>query len=76
MVGEVAACDVVRVMPSPSFLAQLAASAGMRETIEGETRKREYSDSDLGAIIEYFLQTLRLSELIQRETGRAKNDVL
>jgi len=74
LLGEVVACDVVPVVPESSLLAQLAARAGIKETIKGEIRTREYSDSNLGAIVEYFLETLRQSELIQAETERAKAD--
>lgn len=73
--GEVVACEVTSVLPETQRLAQLAAMAGIKETITGETRTREYSDSNLGKIVEYFLETLRQSELIKAETERANSEV-
>lgn len=72
LVGEVVACDVVRVVPDTERLAQLIAEAGIKETIEGETRIREYRAPNLGMIVEYFRETIRQSELMKAEAESAK----
>lgn len=73
LAGEVVSCEVTPVVPPPDLLAQLAARAGLRDAID-ETRKRQYEDAHLGAIVEYFLETLRQREMIQAEAERAKAD--
>lgn len=70
--GEVVSCDVRPILPEPGLLAQLAAAAGLKETVCADGRAREYSDVKLGQIVEYFLETLRQRELIEAETERAK----
>jgi hypothetical protein len=56
--GEVISCAVVRAVPKPSLLSQLAAMGR--------------SDSNLQAVIEHLLEEIRQGELVQVETERAK----
>ena len=72
LLGEVVSCDVVRCVPDPILVAQLAASAGIKETSQKEGAARTYEDENLGRIVEYFLETVRQQELIQAETDKAK----
>lgn len=74
LLGEVVSCEVTPIVPETTLLAQLAARAGVKEVVAGDARIRQYSDARLGAIVEYFLETLKQRELIDAEAELARAD--
>jgi len=72
--GEVASCEVVPVIPDDQLLAQLAARAGIEETLKGDYPARTYTDKNLGAIVEYLFETIRQTQMVVAEKERAKAD--
>jgi hypothetical protein len=72
--GEVVSCDVAPAIPEPDLLARLAARAGLKEVTDKDLRVREYEDAALGAIVEFFLETIRQREMIQAEAERSRAD--
>ena len=55
-----------------SFVSELAAKAGIR--INKETENREYSDFEVGKVVEYLIEIEKQNVLMQAESEKAKAD--
>ena len=70
LVGEVVSCDVVSVIPEPQLLAQVAARAGIKEKDTEKGKVKEYSDTNLGKIVEYLFEIIKQAELAKNESKK------
>lgn len=69
---EVVSLEATPAQPDEKLLADLAARAGLSETVSDSARTRSYKEAELGAIVEYFLDANRQRELLKAQDGLAK----